>query len=215
MPNQIPDFEAPGGLLLSRKLSGCLCLGIAMAWLLAFAVMIAERSARELIEIRGTIAQVDAGRSVRQGGGALFTSPNLSITLEAPRFLDGPYRPEFRYSAPLWSGKQNERLAESLAPGDELLITVDRADLEAATAQLAARQELERRGEIYSPSILGRPGVVDIIALASGDSASGTKISESQLMSAFALILCLSAAAMFGAAGARLLRRPVDFPSSL
>lgn len=214
MTRRTSHREAAGGLFLSRRLCGLLCLGIAAAWLLAFAGLLVERNSRDLIEIGGMIATVESDRSVRQGGRALLTSPYLSVTLESPRFLEGPYRPEFRYSAPLWSGKRNERLAEDLAPGEDVWITVDRAKLEAATAQLMARHDLENRGEIYSPSIFGRPGIVDIIALRRENAVPDAEISESLLLSALALALYLGAAAMFGAAGAQLLRQPTDSPAA-
>ena len=40
MARQTLQPDAPGGLVLSRTLCGWLCLGIAAAWLLAFAAML-------------------------------------------------------------------------------------------------------------------------------------------------------------------------------
>ena len=192
---------APGSGLRKHRGTRALGLLIAAACLLTAAVLVHDRWARELVELDGTVAQVGAERSGRPSGVALVTAPYLAFTLAEPRFLEGHYRPEFRFTPPPWSGTAG--LADGLAPGAPVRVTVARGDLDDAIADLAERERKEQRGEIYAPSPFGSPGIVEIVRLRA---EPDVELSESPLVFGLALGLCLFGAAAFGAAGARWLR---------
>ena len=196
------------GRPLRRRLFGWISLGVAASWLLAFGYLLDSRSDRDLIVIEGTVGEIGTGRAARPGGRLLFTSPYLSITLESPRFLKGPYRPSFRYAPPPWAGEESAALVEALAPGEPVSITVDSAELDGAIARLAARHEIERGGGVYNPSPFERPASVGIVALSS--EATAVTVAESPLLSTIALMLCLLGAIVFALAGAGMLRSRSD-----
>ena len=209
---------APAGRLpgrLPRRLKGWLCIAVAAAWLLAIGLILDGRQNRELIEIDGTLAQADTSRSQRPSGIALFTLPSLVVTLEAPRFLEGPYRPAFHFTPAPWEASAVERAEARLGPGMRVRMTVERDALEAAKTDLEERHQKELGSGIYSPGIFGSPGTVPIVTLElADDGAGGISLSESVFAPALVTLLCLLAAAVFAAAGANLLRRGSPQPGA-
>lgn len=187
------------------RLAGIVCLAAGLGWLVATVVMIEDRMARDLITIDGTIATVDTDRTARSGGRPLAASPFLSFTLTTPRLVDGMLQPAFRFSFPLWSGDSAEALAADLSPGDQVSLTVPSEELDSAVASLQARLDLERNGGVYNPGPFANTGIVDIVSVRSGDGRVDAR--ESAFGAVAVLALSLLAAALFGLAGLRLLRK--------